>query len=476
MGIASSGWKTGSVLRAAPQGQQRRGGPATEHPRRRELRSVDVVAVLGGNALLLGLMWLRHGGLSVLGGASGDLTAAGELTALLGTYGALVQLVLMSRSPWLEQLFGLDGLAAWHRRLGFSTVVLICAHVVCTTAGYALGDGRSLLGETGTLVTTYPYMLMATAATALLLLVAVSSMRFARRRLEHETWQFIHVYVYLAIALAFGHQLAVGSDLSDDPVARAYWSALYVVAGGLILLFRVGHPLQLALRHELRVASVVPEAGGVASVYIEGRRLDRLQARAGQYFLWRFLARDRWWRAHPFSLSAVPTERSLRITVKAVGNGSRDVHRLMPGTRVFVDGPFGRFTARRLQRSGILFIAGGIGVTPVRALLEELPAGKRGVILIYRVRRHEDLALIREIEELARARRAVLHVIIGDPGSRELPRDPLAPQQLQHLVPDVRHREVFVCGPAGMMAVVRGSLERLHVPNAQVHYERFALL
>jgi predicted ferric reductase len=420
-------------------------------------------------------MWVRHGGAQVLGGASGDLTAAGELTALLGTYGALVQLVLMARSPWLERTFGLDGLAHWHRRNGFATVILIIGHVVFTTAGYALGDGQSLAGEMLALLTTYPYVLMAAAATGLLVMVAVTSMRAIRRRLKHETWLFLHVYVYLAIVLAFGHELAVGFDFSNDNLARAYWIALYAVAFGLILSFRLGHPILLALRHELRVLAVVPEADGVASVYIGGRDLDQLNARAGQYFLWRFLARDRWWQANPFSLSAAPQQEQLRITVKAVGEGSGDVHLLTPGTRVFVDGPFGRFTLPRTRRP-ILFIAGGIGITPIRALLEELPPGRSRKVVIYRARRVEDLALVAELKQLAESRRADLHVIVGDPNSSQLPFEPLSAGRLQRLVPDIRQRDIFVCGPVGMMDVVRQSLDKLRIPDRQVHYETFALL
>jgi predicted ferric reductase len=420
-------------------------------------------------------MWIRHGGPSMLTGVSGDLTAAGELTALLGTYAALVQLLLMSRSPVVERLAGLDRIAHWHRLLGFSCVLLICGHVVLTTAGYALGDGSSFTTEFWTVLTTYPWMLMAAGGTVCLLMVAVTSVRAARRRMRYETWHFVHLYAYLAIALSLGHELAVGNDLSGDPVARAYWIALYVVVAACVLGFRVGHPLRLALRHRLRVAEVVPEGAGVVSVYIVGRDLDRLRARAGQYFRWRFLAGDGWWRAHPFSLSAAPNPRFLRLTVKAVGDGSHDVHRLVPGTRVIAEGPYGVFTAQRRRRKGVLLIAGGVGITPLRALLEEL-GGHAPVTLIYRAGSWEDVLFRTEIDELAATRRVTVHYLVGRRGSPELGGDPLSARALRALVPDIRERDVFVCGPAGMVTGVRDSLRTLRVPGAQIHRERFALL
>ena len=445
-------------------------------PRVWKISRSDVVAVVGFNAVLIVGMWVRHGGLQLLGSTSANVTALGELTALLGTYAALVQIVLMSRSPWLERRFGMDQLAHWHRWLGFSTVILICAHVVLTTVGYALGVGRSVAAEAWTLLTTYPYVLMATVATVMLIVIAITSMRMARRRLNYETWQFIHLYGYLAIALAFGHELAVGTDLSSDVVARVYWVALYAAVILCVLAFRVGAPLRMTIRHRLRIASIEPEGPGVVSIYLTGRRLDQLRTRAGQYFTWRFLARDNWWRPHPFSLSAAPNGQFLRITVKNVGEGTGDVHRLTPGTRVALEGPYGVFTTLRRQHPRALLIAGGIGITPLRALMEELPGGKGVVTLLYRASSWDDVIFKTELEQLAKARQANLHFLVGRRGSPDLPDDPLSSGTLRHLVPDVNRRDVFICGPFAMMENVSRTLARMGVPRSHIHYERFALL
>jgi Predicted ferric reductase len=181
-------------------------------PRTWRLRPFDIGALLVGNGLFIVAMWWRHGGLDQLATPGGFFTASGQLTALLGTYLALVQLVLMSRSPWLDQLFGMHRLAAWHRWVGFSVVWLLLGHGVLTTVGYATFDQTSPLGELWTMLTTYPYVLMGTVGMAMLLAVGVTSVRLARRRLAYETWHGIHLYAYLAIALATAHQLVVGSD------------------------------------------------------------------------------------------------------------------------------------------------------------------------------------------------------------------------------------------------------------------------
>jgi predicted ferric reductase len=444
-------------------------------PRAWGLRPSDLTLIVFANAALIVGMWLRHGQLPNLSNAGAVMSAAGQLTALLGTYSALVQVVLMSRSPWLDQLFGIDRIAGWHRWLGFATVSLICGHVVFSTAGYAVGDGQSFVSQTMTFLTTYPYMVIAYVATAVFVLIAVVSVRAARRRLSHETWHFIHLYIYLAIALSFGHQLAVGTDFERDPVALIYWIALYVVAALLVLTFRVLIPVGMAVRHRLRVQAVVEEAPGILSIYITGRNLGELPMRAGQFFKFRFLARGLWLQVHPFSLSAAPNGEYLRITVKQVGDFTGAVRSLQPGTRVIAEGPYGIFTCLRRRRPRALLIAGGIGITPLRALLEEMPQRKNGIILLYRARSWQDVVFKTELDQLVKARGGEIHYIIGRRGSEVHPQ-PFAPTFLRTVAPDLRDRDVFICGPEEMIDGVSRSLAALSVPAGQIHRERFAFL
>jgi predicted ferric reductase len=457
-----------ATLARRPETRARRPVPL---PRTWSIAATDILAVLIGNAVLILGMWVHHGGLEQLDTLGGQLSAVGQLTALYGTYIALIQLVLMSRSPWLDQVFGTDRLAAAHRWLGFACVWLLAGHVLFTTVGYALGDGSNVVVEFWTLITTYPYVLMALVSGGLFLAVAVSSVKAARRRLAYETWYGIHLYAYLAIALGFLHQLFVGNDFIHDPLAVAYWCALYVVAIGLILVFRVGQPIRLSLRHRLRVSNVVTEAPGVISIYVTGRELDRLAVRSGQYFVWRFLTREGWWRAHPFSISSAPNGAWLRITIKELGDWSKALQGVSIGTRVFIEGPYGVLTGARRTRPKVLLIAGGIGITPLRALLEALPGAPGDLTMLYRVSDANDIVFRDELETLARARGASVQFLVG---SRDVVGDPLAAGSLARLVPDLLDRDVYLCGPVAMMDRVKASLRSLGLPGRHIHMEKFA--
>ena len=130
----------------------------------------------------------------------------------------------------------------------------------------------------------------------------------------------MHLSAYAAIALAWFHQIPTGNEFVIAELASDYWRGLYAATLAAVVFFRVVVPASDVLRHGLRVAAVDVEAPGVVSLRLTGRNLDRLGARPGQFFLWRFLTRDRWWKSHPFSLSAAPDGRSLRITVKGLGD------------------------------------------------------------------------------------------------------------------------------------------------------------
>jgi predicted ferric reductase len=450
-------------------------GPVTRppQPRRTSVRAGDVAFVIVANGLVIVGMWIRHGGLD-LGSPGTIATAVGQVTALLGTYLALIQLVLMARSPWLDQAFGLPRLAIWHRWVGFACLWLLVAHAAFTTAGYALVDGASITDEVATLLTEYPYVLMATVGLALLVLAGVTSMRIALRRVSYETWYYLHLYAYLGIALAFAHELVVGTDFIDDPIAAGYWIALYVVTVAVLVAFRIGPPIVMAIRHRMRVSHVVTEAPGVVSIYVTGRDLDRLPVRAGQFFLWRFLAGDGWWRPHPFSVSAGPNGEWLRLTVKERGDDTRWLQRIAAGTPVLAEGPYGAFTGALLTQRRILLVAGGIGITPLRALLDELALPPGSLTLVYRASRWDDVVFRTELDALMKARGWKAKYVIGRRDLREVAREPLDAAHLRALVPDVKKRDVFISGPDSMIEAVRMALRQLNVPAAQIHSERFS--
>ncbi|MEW2416504.1 ferredoxin reductase family protein [Streptomyces sp. NPDC046866] len=423
-------------------------------------------AGLAAGAAVVTLLWAAQVHLS----ARPDelIGTAAHLTGLLAGYGILVMLFLMARVPAVEHGVGADRLARWHA-FGGRWVLLLCgAHGLFALVVYALRTGTDVLTATAALF-GYPALAAAFIGAALLAAAGLCSVRAVRRRVSHETWRGVHLLTYLGAALGFAHQIA-GPDVCTTGFTTWFWALLHTAVGVLLAWYRGIVPVRQALRHGLRVATVEQEGPGVVSVTIEGGRLRELRAEPGQFFRWRFLAGGLWHTALPFSLSAPARDDRLRITVKALGGHTRRIRGLRPGTRVLATGPFGALTQRRRTRPKVLLIAGGIGITPMRALFESLPAAPGDLTLLYRAGEADQLVLRDELESIAADRRAALHYLVG---RSDAAYDPLAPQALRRLVPDLSDHDVYLCGPPGMAEATTASLIRAGVPAARIHTECF---
>ena len=430
--------------------------------------------------LVVVALWVSGGGVQDLTGWASGLTSLGRLTALVSSDLLLIQVLLMARIPVAERVYGQDELVRRHRLVGFWSFWLMAAHIVLITVGYAASVQLNPFVQFWELVVDYPGMLLATAGTVALVMVVVTSIRKARGRLRYESWHLLHLYAYLGVGLALPHQLWTGQDFLSSPVATVYWWTLWAAAAGAILVFRIGLPLYRSAVHGLRVERVVRESADVVSVTMRGRHLDRLDPLPGQFFNWRFLTGAGWTRAHPYSLSAAPDGQRLRITVKDLGDGSRALADVEPGTRVLIEGPYGRLHPGVRTRRKVTLMASGIGISPMRALLEGLPQKPGEVTLLYRARGDEDLALRAEIEQIGRAKGARVVYILG----RRAPgRDTWLPESAAHLtdaealrqlIPDIADHDVFLCGATAWMAAAAAAARDCGVPDRHIHSERFS--
>lgn len=401
--------------------------------------------------------------------AGAALTAAGRVTGLIGGYILLLQLLMMSRMGWLDRQISGNQILSAHRDLGATLVTVVVAHMVLILFGYARIDQMSVLAETWTVLTTFEDMISAFVATGLLIAVGGLAARRVRQNMRYETWYLLHLTSYGVLLFSYGHMFASGSELIGGELGRIIWIGLFAIVLACLAWGRIVAPTRLNLRHRLQVADVVPEGKDMFSLYIQGQRLDELNVKAGHFFRWRFLTKGCWSQAHPFSLSAAPNGRWLRLTIKIVGDHTEDLRYIRAGVRVLVEGPSGTFTADHRLRYRALLIAGGSGIAPIRALLEEMPPG---AVVIYRASAESDLVFRNELDWLAARRGAQIIYVVGgrdDPW----PRKAFSPKGLRQLVPDVNRRDIYLCGPEGLVNSAVSTLHKLRVPRRQIHLDPF---
>ncbi|MGT2426688.1 ferredoxin reductase family protein [Amnibacterium kyonggiense] len=449
--------------RAAPSPAGRR------LPRRGRPLVVDLLAAAAGLGLGVTIgLGVSAQSLQSVSAVPGALTAAGRMAGLLAGYAMIVTVALSARIGPLERAVGQDRLIRWHRRIAPYGLYLLLAHVVLIVLGYAALAQTGVLAQLWALVLTYQGMLGAAVGTLLLLVAGITSYRRARRRLRYETWWTVHLYTYLALLFAFQHQVQTGASFVGHPLATAWWTALWIALLAAVVGWRILLPVARSLRHGVRVAGVVREAPGVVSIVLEGRRLDRLPVAGGQFFQWRFLTGGAWWQAHPFSLSHVPHEHRMRITVKDLGDRSAQLADLPIGTPVLIEGPYGRFTADAAGGHRVLLVGAGVGATPLRSLLQDLDEDADVAVLL-RGRDRGSLVLADEIAGEVQRRGGRLWEALG-------PRERLAVTAgtLRRAMPDIADRDVFVCGPDDFTAAIAAACRDAGVPAARIHFESFA--
>ncbi len=460
--------------------------PSRRRPLRRHRLAVpgwwrDAVGALTWLSMLAVVaLWVANGGVQAMGGGLADaFDTVGRLVGLISADLLLIQVLLMARIPMVERVYGQDELARRHRLVGFTSVTLMLAHIALLVVGYAISARMNPFAQLWDFVVNYPGMLLATVSTVLVLMVAWTSVKRARAKLRYESWHLLHLYAYLGVGLSIPHEIWTGADFARSTIAQVYWWTLYAAALGAVLIWRVGVPLHRTWTTRLTVSHVVAEGPGIVSVVMRGNRLDRFGG-AGQFYTWRFLGRPGWTRGNPYSLSAPPHRDFLRITVKDLGDNSRSLATLKPGSTVLVEGPYGRMHAGVRTRRKVTLIGSGIGITPIRALAEELEQQPGDVTVIYRASTDADVVLRRELDDLAARRGTRVFYVIG---RRVQGRSSWLPQEAAHLhdaqalrdlVPDIAEHDVYVCGAEEWMDAVEAAARTCGVPAERIHSERFS--
>ncbi len=398
------------------------------------------------------------------------IASLSRLAALTGSYFAIIGIFFVARIPAVEKGVGHDRLVAWHRKLGPWSLYLILIHFFFVAIAFAGQDQIPLYEELWNLLTNFPWMWPALAGFILMMLAGVTSYKKARAKMSYETWWIIHIYTYVAIAASFMHQVLSGQMFVGHPLNRLYWTSLYVLMAAAVIIYRFGIPLLRSLRVGLVVEQVIVEAPGLISVIMRGRNVKLLQAEGGQFFGWRFLTRGHFLMSHPYSLSAAPTDKFLRITIKDLGDHSRATRHIKPGTRVFVEGPYGAFTAGRATQPHLVMVGGGVGITPIRALMEEFKNGVQ-MDVFYRVSRKEDLILKDELDYMVANSNGAIRVHYLAGSRKDYPMDA---EFIKSYAPRAADSDFYVCGPEALVETVRKAAEDLGVPKNRFHDEDFA--
>ena len=403
-----------------------------------------------------------------------------ELSVALG-FGGLammaLQFVLTARFKVIKAPYGSDVIYHFHRQISLVAFVLILAHPLLLFINAP--DTLRLLN-----LFAAPWRARAGVVTVLLLAALIIASLWRKPfKIEYTSWRIWHGILAIAVvSLAMAH-IVLAAHYVNTPWKRVIWAGYGLFWIGLLAWVRLIKPI-LLLRRPYAVDQVIQERGNSWTLVVKPVGHPGMSFMPGQ-FAWLTAWKSPFADAeHPFSFSSSASRSdSVAFTIKELGDFTRTIKDLKPGQPVYLDGPFGAFSIdRHPTAQSYVFVAGGIGITPMMSMLRTLAdrGDRRSLLLFYANNTWEDVAFREEIDSLRqRLNLQVVHVLRDPPEGWQGEQGFVSRDLLARYLPTERSRdafEVFICGPKPMMDSVETALVELGVHVGDFHSERFDLV
>jgi predicted ferric reductase len=397
-----------------------------------------------------------------------------EFSIAIGFAGMAImgmQFLITARFRHINAPYGMDIMYYFHRQISWVALVLVVAHPIII-----FGERPEMLPLLNVFEAPWRARFAVASTVALLALVATSVWR-KLLRLQYEVWRVLHgALAVLAVGLGMAHAVMWGNYIGT-PWKAAFWIALTAFWIGALAYVRLGKPV-LMLRRPYRVTAVRPERGSAWTLALEPEGHTGFRFQPGQ-FAWLSLWNGPFgMREHPFSFSSsAERQGEVTMTIRELGDFTATVKDVRPGQRAYLDGPYGAFSVDRHRSPGYVFIAGGVGITPVIGMLRTLAdrGNDQPLLLIYANMAWEDVIFREELDELKRRLRVtIVHVLNQPPAGWPSESGRVTAEMLKRYLPaDRNSRDYFICGPDGMMDAVERALTDLGVSLAYIHSERY---
>lgn len=405
---------------------------------------------------------------------AGFIAEAGMLAGMIGIMIVFFQFVISARIKWIDRLYGYNNVIDFHRRMGVVAFGFILLHLSLVTLAEQKWDML--------LYIDIPWYINLGKITFLILLTQVATSIFRKKTdLSYERWKTIHDWFAVSILiLMFVHSFFAGGDLEMLPL-QVIWFVLPPVGLALFLWQRF---FLFKFAREYTITEVIEEADNVHTIHftpVDGQK--PIDHKPGQFHFIKFTdcaqLRN---EEHPFTISSSPSQKShLASTIKASGDFTNHIHLLQKGDKTRIVGPYGKLSFVEKSHTGpIIFIAGGIGVTPFMSMIQYMVElnHQREVILLYFNRTEADIAFRNKLNEFTTGsslKLKVVHILSKQEdwnGEKGHFNKQLIEKYCVH--PFVDHH-FYVCGPPAMSQAVLKGLNDSGIPKKNIYSEMFGL-
>lgn len=388
---------------------------------------------------------------------------AGKYFGLAAFFVLSFQYLWTAKLRIFERLRSYDGRVAVHRTMGFLGILLLSLHPILILGTYAIWG----VGLTVTLPIGLGFL-------AFFVLLVISGSTFLGRiwRVRYEVWKRIHWLTFPVLTVSYIHSRMIGSDINGG--FGTIWFVLWLLHLGLVL-GKITHKIVVWSKQYqiLKIDNVKPD---ITTIEMEKTAKKYLP---GQFAFISLKQKGRWKEWHPFSLTSHPGEDTMSMAIKAVGDFTQDLKNTETAGKIKIDGPYGAFSSKLAPSERYVFVAGGIGITPIISILKELKQDglHREVTLLYCVRHENDIIFREELESwFSLSEKWQIHLVCSGQKDFSGIKGRLTPELLYELCDGQLDATFFLCGPAGLVGAIQSALRREGVPKRRIIREQFVFL
>lgn len=382
------------------------------------------------------------------------------------------QTLLSSRLPFLERGVGHQTLMKWHKYSGIGVITFAMFHPLLVLSPY-FALGFSVL-DLYKIYTIYHYLGYFTLF--LLLFIVITAIFTSKLKINYEHWKWIHKLVYVALIGGYLHSFKLGSDIYLYSPLFYWW--LFILSLTIFCVsYRYIFKKLLKVRYKFEITDVVREANDIFTIKLAPKN-KMLHYYPGQFAFTNIHSKNIPDEEHHFTISSSPSEPYLSFTIKSLGDYTAKIRNLKKGDEVEVEGPFGTLT-NAYMKGPFLFIAGGIGITPIRSMLIDMQANSKNEksILLYSNKVSEDVAFKKQFDSLMNESDwfSAYYYLTGE-DKRGFINKRIDKKVLEQVLKEFKKQpKVFIVGPTGFINQIKADLKKLGLPQKNIFTEKFSL-
>jgi len=378
----------------------------------------------------------------------------GKFLGLVAFLSLSVLIISGDTARFLDKFFGMDRIIKFQRSFSLFTTLFVLAHPL-----FFMFSSKRYLNY---LIPDFVYLPLSLGILAFYVFFIVILASTLYKRISYNAWQYLHILIYALFFISAYHAFQIGSDISN--LFINYLFKIIILCFILSMIYRTVYKWNHR-KFKCTVENIKWETKDTFTLTLKPNK--KLKFKAGQFCFLR-INKDKLYARHPFTISSSPKDKNLRFTIKLEGRFTKRASTLKKGEQVIVDGPFGRFTIN--EPKNLVFLAGGVGITPFMSIIRDLKNKKPNIVLLYGSRESKGIIFKKELDSYKWLNKIY---VLSQEKKKGNWKTGYVTKEIINSIPNLTNSKVYICGPEKMKEHVLRILKEIGIKDKNIQFESF---